>query len=119
MLLEYHQVTKLIDFFVGLFKTEENIGQDVVLTGWYRRQVTPFVEIYQMEVRGKNKRLFTREVYLTITGLVTVIGLLFLPPSSYPFIPAAFLALFALSLIAYYQFIRSKYLREYPEDQCN
>ena len=116
MLLDYHQVSKLIDFFVGLFKTEEKMNKEITLTGWYRRKVTPFVEIYEMEIEGKKKHLYTRDVYLVLGILTSILGFLFLADSSYPFIPVGFVAVFALSLMVYYQFIRGKYLREYPVD---
>lgn len=117
MLLEYHQVAKIIDFFIGLFKTEEKIDKEVELIGWYRRMVTPFVEVYEMRIEGKKKHLYTRDVYIFMSVAITAIGLFFLAGSTYALLTVTIVILFALSLMVFYQFIRGKYLREYPTDR--
>jgi Zn-dependent protease with chaperone function len=48
MLLDYHQVSKMLDFFVGIFKTQEKVGKKAIIEGWYRRAPVPYVEILRM-----------------------------------------------------------------------
>jgi len=48
MLLDYHQVSKALDFFIGLFRTEEKVGKVAEIEGWYRRAPVPCVEILRM-----------------------------------------------------------------------
>jgi len=49
MLLDYHQVSKALDFFIGIFKTQEKVGKRAVIEGWYRRAPVPYIEILRMK----------------------------------------------------------------------
>jgi Zn-dependent protease with chaperone function len=74
MLLDYHQISRFIDFLVGIFATEEKIGEQVEVWGWYRRRIVPYVELYRMRVRGRWKKIYTQKMYFVLLGIVMFIG---------------------------------------------
>lgn len=57
--LDYTQPLYVLEKFFALFKAEENFEKEVIIKGWYRRGVVPYIEIYSMEVDGKVKKCHT------------------------------------------------------------
>ena len=78
ILLDYNQVLPLINFFVGVFKTEGWLGRDVEVTGWYRRRVVPYVELYEMRVGEEAHHLWTAGVQKAGCAALIAIGVLIL-----------------------------------------
>jgi heat shock protein HtpX len=81
MLLDYHQVSKVLDFFVGLFKTEEKVGRVAEVEGWYRRSPVPSVEILRMkwvDAVGKERvdRCYTYPFWLSMAICWALLGVL-------------------------------------------
>ena len=76
MLVDYHQVVKLADLFEGIFRTKDKIGKLVRVKGWYRRRITPYVELYSVEWEGKKKTMRTRPVFITLSTILGALGLL-------------------------------------------
>lgn len=74
ILLDYHQVSGLIDFFVGAFGTKWKIGKRAVVEGWYRRRIVPYVEIYGMKIGKKWKHIHTQMLLHTLAGLASLFG---------------------------------------------
>ncbi len=57
MILDYHQPLPLWNFLFGFFKAEEYQGQEITVTGWFRRAPVPYLEINQLTLRrGKGGR---------------------------------------------------------------
>lgn len=74
LLLDYHQVSRLIDFFVGIFATKEKVGKEVQVEGWYRRQVIPYLEIYRMRYNGRRLKTYTAPLKLLVSVMVLLVG---------------------------------------------
>jgi len=77
VLLDYHQIANFIDFLVGVFATEEKIGQEVEVWGWYRRKIIPYVEIYKMKIGGRWKKIYTQKLYYAVAALLALLGVPF------------------------------------------
>lgn len=101
MLVDYHQVLRLLDLFEGIFRTEDHIGKKVRIRGWYRRMIVPYIELYELEYDGVRKKMRTRGVFRGLTLSLGIIGLL-------PMIamPASFIVL-AGTLLAYLAFLKA------------
>ncbi|MEM2869025.1 MAG: M48 family metalloprotease [Thermoplasmata archaeon] len=76
ILLDYDQVLPIINFFVGLLRTESWLGQEVEIRGWYRRGVVPYIELYEMQVGKKRHRLWTAGLKMAGCLAVAIIGVL-------------------------------------------
>jgi heat shock protein HtpX len=55
MFLDYNQPLWLINKIFAVFKAKTFIDKEVIIQGWYRRSPVPYVEIYSMQVDGKEK----------------------------------------------------------------
>ena len=70
--LDYNQPLWLINKIFAFFKAKTFIDKDVIIKGWYRRSPVPFIEIYQMEVDGKVKKVCSYIVKLIALCLLLV-----------------------------------------------
>lgn len=70
--LDYNQPLWLINKIFAFFKAKTFIDKDVIIRGWYRRSPVPFIEIYQMEVDGKVKKVYSYIVKLIALCLLLV-----------------------------------------------
>ncbi|MEM3444492.1 MAG: zinc metalloprotease HtpX [Thermoplasmata archaeon] len=79
LLIDYHQISKIIDFFVGIFGTERQIGKTVVVEGWYRRKIIPYLELYRMDTLDgrETRKVYTSYFYIFAAVVVMVVGFLF------------------------------------------
>ena len=57
--LDYNQPLWIINKIFALFKSEQYFNKIIKVKGWYRRSPVPYIEIYQYEVDGKVKKVFT------------------------------------------------------------
>jgi len=57
--LDYNQPMWLINKIFAFFKAKTFIDKDIIVRGWYRRSPVPYIEIYQMEMDGKVKKVYT------------------------------------------------------------
>ena len=71
--LDYNQPIWLINKIFAFFKAKTFIDKEVIIKGWYRRSPVPFIEIYQMEIDGKIKKVYSYVVKL-IFLFVLLIG---------------------------------------------
>ncbi|MFA5771548.1 MAG: M48 family metalloprotease [Thermoplasmata archaeon] len=74
LLLDYHQVLRIIDFLAGIFATQSNIGKEVVVEGWYRRAVVPYLEIYKMHVDDRVRKTYTASLKIAASIIVLLLG---------------------------------------------
>ena len=77
--LDYNQPLMIINKIFALFKSSQYFDKEVTVKGWYRRSPVPYVEIYQYEVDGKVKKIYTYKLSLAIYAIcliasVVVIG---------------------------------------------
>lgn len=73
--LDYTQPLYVLEKFFALFKSEENFDKEVIIKGWYRRSVVPYVEIYSMEVDGKVKKCHTYKTVKVFYGILMIMAL--------------------------------------------
>jgi Zn-dependent protease with chaperone function len=73
--LDYNQPLMIINKVFALFKSPEYFNKIVKVKGWYRRSPVPYVEIFEMEVDGKKKKIYT---YYFSIGLYVVLSLVLL-----------------------------------------
>ena len=59
MFLDYNQPMWLINKIFAFFKAKTFIDKEIIVKGWYRRSPVPYIEIYQMEMDGKVKKVYT------------------------------------------------------------
>ncbi len=57
--LDYNQPINIVNKIFALFKSKEYFDKRIKVTGWYRRNPVPYVEIKTMEVDGKVKKIWT------------------------------------------------------------
>ena len=57
--LDYNQPMFILNKIFALFKSHQYIDKIIKVKGWYRRSPVPYVEIYEMEIEGKKKKIFT------------------------------------------------------------
>ena len=76
--LDYNQPMFIINKIFALFKSSKNIGKEVKVTGWYRRSPVPYIEIYQYEIDGQVKKIWTYKVSLVLFALAAITSIVFI-----------------------------------------
>jgi len=76
--LDYNQVLRVINFLVGLFGTQQLVGQPVRATGWYRRYSIPYLDVYKLEFMQRTKTTYNMMVRLIISGIFLALGAVWL-----------------------------------------
>ena len=80
--LLYRQSIPLMRFFFAMSEAEGYIGQEVVVEGWFRRGLSPYVEMSKL--MGKDlrpHRAYSRWVQLILAAIAVAIGWLWMYPS--------------------------------------
>ena len=74
----YKQSIPFARLLFGLMKADAYIGQEVVIEGWFRRGLTPYLEMSKISGQdGQVDRAYSRWVQYAIAGSVLVAALLF------------------------------------------
>ncbi len=76
--LDYNQPLTVVNKLFALFRSKEYIGKPVTIKGWYRRFPVPMVEIYEMKVEDKVKKVYTYIFSLIVIFLLFIVSLYFL-----------------------------------------
>jgi Zn-dependent protease with chaperone function len=78
--LDYNQPINVINKIFALFRSKEYFDKNVIVKGWYRRSPVPYIEILEMTVDGKTKKVYTNGFtkVLLILMLIASIILMFL-----------------------------------------
>jgi heat shock protein HtpX len=80
--LLYRQSIPLARFFFAMTAAENYIDQEVVVEGWFRRGLTPYVEMSKLTGSDNiSHRSFSRWVQLVLAAIAVVIGWFWLNPS--------------------------------------
>ena len=74
--VDYNQPLYIVNKIFALFKLQQNFDKEVTIKGWYRRSPVPYVEVYEMIVDGKPKKIWTYSLQIAIY-IVALIALLF------------------------------------------
>ena len=75
ILMDWHHVLKLVVVLEGIFRTKKKIGKRVRVRGWYRRNITPYVEIYTIDWEDNYQKMRTRPVYIGASMFLCILGL--------------------------------------------
>jgi len=73
--LDYNQPLRVLNKIFAIFRSAKYINQDVIIRGWYRRNPTPFIEIYEWEVLGEHKKIYTYLFKLIFYAIMLVAGI--------------------------------------------
>ncbi len=73
--LDYNQPMFILNKVFALFKSHKYIDKKIKVRGWYRRSPVPYVEIYEYEIDGTVKKIYTYIVSIILYILLAVIGL--------------------------------------------
>ena len=73
MFLDYNQPLTVINKVFALFKSPEYFNKVVKVRGWYRRGPVPYVEIFEMEVDGKKKKIYTYYFSIIVYAILSLI----------------------------------------------
>ena len=74
--VDYNQPLYIVNKIFALFKLQQNFDKEVTIKGWYRRSPVPYVEVYEMIVDGKPKKIWTYSLQIAIY-VIALIALLF------------------------------------------
>ena len=73
--LDYNQPLWILNKVFALFKSHQYVEKTIKVRGWYRRSPVPYVEIYQWEVDGQIKKVYT---YIFTIIMYVILLLVFL-----------------------------------------
>jgi Zn-dependent protease with chaperone function len=81
VVLDYHQPIAFLNFLFGVLQAQRFVGEEVEITGWYRRSPAPRVELREIrsdELRGRcwtyHSKLLVGVLLLLLGGLLYWIG---------------------------------------------
>ncbi|MFC1646479.1 M48 family metalloprotease, partial [Candidatus Omnitrophota bacterium] len=74
--LDYRQPLAIWSLMFGLLRAGKYIGEDVTITGWYRRAPIPYVEIKSIQTRTGQSSCFVFNVKIAFAIILIVIGAL-------------------------------------------
>lgn len=72
--LDYNQPLFIVNKIFALFKLPQNFGKEITIKGWYRRSPVPYVEIYEMTIDGKSKKIWTYSIQIALY-IIALLGL--------------------------------------------
>ena len=75
LFVDYKQPLRILDKIFAIFKSAKYVDQDVIIRGWYRRNPTPFIEIYEWEALGEHKKIYTYKTKLVCYAIMAIISL--------------------------------------------
>lgn len=78
MFLDYNQVLGAINFFIGIFGTQQLIGMPVRVLGWYRRYGLPYIDVYKLEFANRTKTTYNLLARCSLAIIALVVGLAWL-----------------------------------------
>ena len=75
LLIDYRSLFRIVDFFAGIFTTQQYVGSEVTVEGWYRRPVVPMLELRKMTAAdGKTKTIRRPIVEMAVAAIIMVLG---------------------------------------------
>jgi hypothetical protein len=78
----YRQSIPFARYLFALTAAENFIGQQVVVEGWFRRGLTPYVEMSKLTgTDNTSHRAYSRWVQLLLAAIAVAVGWLWLNPN--------------------------------------
>ena len=72
--IDYRQPLAIWNFLFGLLRAGKYIGEDVKITGWYRRAPIPYVEIKALEATSGKSNCYTFNVKIVFAIILIILG---------------------------------------------
>ena len=69
--LDYNQPLTIVNKIFAIFKSKEYMDKKIRVKGWYRRCPVPYVEIFEMEIDGKTKKIYI--YYFAIAAIIILL----------------------------------------------
>ncbi len=76
--LDYKQPLALFSLLFGVFIASSLIGQDVEITGWYRRAPVPYIELKTIKIANEVKRCYVFNVKIFFGIILIILGIILL-----------------------------------------
>ncbi len=73
--LDYRQPLGIWNFLFGLLRAKQYQGEEVKVTGWYRRSPTPYIEIKNMETSTGKSNCHVFHVKIAFGIILTLLGI--------------------------------------------
>ena len=73
--LDYQQPLGIWNFFFGLLRAKRYIGEEVTITGWYRRSPVPYIEIKTLETEYGKSNCYVFNVKIIFAWVLIVGGI--------------------------------------------
>ncbi|MBL7130788.1 MAG: M48 family metalloprotease [Candidatus Omnitrophica bacterium] len=73
--LDYRQPLGIWNFLFGLLRAKRYIGQDITITGWYRRSPVPYVEIKSLETDSGTSNCYVFNVKIAWAVILIILGI--------------------------------------------
>jgi hypothetical protein len=70
----YRQSIPFARFLFGVTEAESYVGQEVVVEGWYRRGLTPYVEMSKLTAAGRVHRTYSRWIQFALSLCAIALG---------------------------------------------
>ncbi|MEJ2355554.1 MAG: hypothetical protein P8Y62_06620, partial [candidate division WOR-3 bacterium] len=72
--LDYRQPLGIWDFLFGLLKDKEYKGEEVKITGWYRRTPVPYIEVKKIETSEEKRSGYVFQIKIAAGIILTILG---------------------------------------------
>jgi Zn-dependent protease with chaperone function/Zn-finger nucleic acid-binding protein len=72
--LDYRQPLGIWDFLFGLLKDKEYKGEEVKITGWYRRTPVPYIEVKKIETSEEKRSGYVFHIKIAVGIILTILG---------------------------------------------
>lgn len=74
--LDYNQPIYILNKIFALFKSKEYFDKTVTIKGWYRRSPVPYIEILEMTVDGKTKKVYSNAFTKVLLALMLICSII-------------------------------------------
>jgi heat shock protein HtpX len=75
MFLDYRQPLGIWNFLFGLLRAKRYQGEEVKITGWYRRAPVPYIEIKSMETATSKSNCYVFQAKTVVGIILTLLGI--------------------------------------------
>ena len=76
--LDYRQPLGIWNFLFGLLRAKRYQGEEVEITGWYRRSPTPYIEIKNLRTPAGESNCYVFQVKMVFGVILTLLGVVLL-----------------------------------------
>lgn len=74
--LDYRQPLAIWNFLFGVLRAKHYIGEEVKITGWYRRSPVPYVEIKTLETASGRTSCYVFNIKIIFSVILMILGII-------------------------------------------